>query len=164
MSKDNREGCMQRTEAPEALAQLTLPRKYLFVTQMPQEFQKSKVFKRIVTSVMFDELIETYRSIYSRSSLDIIQNLIKPLEEDINILQNYTLKNGKSIRDNQLLDSMIAIAKEYNTSLAEIIQINNLKNPNNIEVGQIIEIPNPETKIVNHSILTPENINEKIEK
>jgi hypothetical protein len=83
-----------------------------FMTE--QEFQKSKVFKRIVTSVMFDELIETYRSIYSRSSLDIIQNLINPLEKDIEILQDYTSKNGKSIRDNQLLDSMIAIAKEYN--------------------------------------------------
>jgi hypothetical protein len=83
-----------------------------FMTE--QQFQKSKVFKRIVTSIMFDELIETYRSIYSRSSLDIIQNLISPLEEDIKILQNYTSKNGKTIRDNELLDSMIAIAKEYN--------------------------------------------------
>lgn len=83
-----------------------------FMTE--QEFQKSKVFKRIVTSIMFDELIETYRSIYSRSSLDIIQNLIKPLEKDIEILQNYTSKNGKTIRDNELLDSMISIAKEYN--------------------------------------------------
>ena len=79
-----------------------------------QEFQKSKTFKRIVTSIMFDELIETYRSIYSRSSLDIIQNLINPLEKDIEILQDYTSKNRKFIRDNQLLDSMIAIAKEYN--------------------------------------------------
>ena len=42
----------------------------------------------------------------------------------------------------------MAIAKEYNTSLAEIIQANNLKNPNSIQIGQIIEIPNPETKIV----------------
>jgi LysM repeat protein len=61
-------------------------------------------------------------------------------------------------------ETLMAIAKEYNTSLAEIIQANNLKNPNSIQIGQIIEIPNPETKIVSHSILTPENINEKIEK
>lgn len=92
--------------------QLKIKNIHNFMTE--QEFQKSKVFKRIVTSIMFDELIETYRSIYSRSSLDIIQNLIKPLEDDINLLQAYTLKNGKTIRDNQLLDSMIAIAKEYN--------------------------------------------------
>jgi len=92
--------------------QLKIKNIHNFMTE--QEFQKSKVFKRIVTSVMFDELIETYRSIYSRSSLDIIQNLISPLEEDIKILQNYTSKNGKTIRDNELLDSMIAIAKEYN--------------------------------------------------
>lgn len=92
--------------------QLKIKNIHNFMTE--QEFQKSKVFKRIVTSIMFDELIETYRSIYSRSSLDIIQNLISPLEEDIKILQNYTSKNGKTIRDNELLDSMIAIAKEYN--------------------------------------------------
>jgi LysM repeat protein len=61
-------------------------------------------------------------------------------------------------------ETLIQIAKKYNTSLAEIIQVNNLKNPNSIQIGQIIEIPNPEPKIVNHSILTPENINEKIEK
>jgi len=92
--------------------QLKIKNIHNFMTE--QEFQKSKTFKRIVTSIMFDELIETYRSIYSRSSLDIIQNLINPLEKDIEILQDYTSKNGKSIRDNQLLDSMIAIAKEYN--------------------------------------------------
>lgn len=92
--------------------QLKIKNIHNFMTE--QEFQKSKVFKRVVTSIIFDELIETYRSIYSRSSLDIIQNLIKPLEEDINILQDYTSKNGKSIRDNELLDSMKAIAKEYN--------------------------------------------------
>ena len=92
--------------------QLKIKNIHNFMTE--QEFQKSKVFKRIVTSVMFDELIETYRSIYNRSSLNIIQNLINPLEKDIEILQDYTSKNGKTIRDNELLDSMIAIAKEYN--------------------------------------------------
>lgn len=92
--------------------QLKIKNIHNFMTE--QEFQKSKTFKRIVTSIIFDELIETYRSIYSRSSLDIIQNLINPLEKDIEILQDYTSKNGKTIRDNELLDSMRAIAKEYN--------------------------------------------------
>lgn len=92
--------------------QLKIKNIHNFMTE--QEFQKSKTFKRIVTSIMFDELIETYRSIYNRSSLNIIQNLINPLEKDIEILQDYTSKNGKTIRDNELLDSMIAIAKEYN--------------------------------------------------
>ena len=61
-------------------------------------------------------------------------------------------------------ETLMAIAKEYNTSLAEIIQINNLKNPNSIQIGQIIEIPNPETKLVINSALTLNNIDEKIEK
>lgn len=61
-------------------------------------------------------------------------------------------------------ESLMVIAKEYNTSLAELIKINNLKNPNVIQVGQIIEIPNPETKLVINSALTLNNIDEKIEK
>ena len=79
-----------------------------------QEFQKSKVFKRIVTSIMFDELIQNYKNIFHRTSLEVIHNVVKPLEDDINLLETYTSKNGKTIRDNELLDSMIAIAKEYN--------------------------------------------------
>ena len=92
--------------------QLKIKNIHNFMTE--QEFQKSKAFKRIVTSIMFDELIETYESIYNRSSFDIIRELIRPLEEDIKLLQAYTNKNGKSIRDNELLDSMITVAKEYN--------------------------------------------------
>lgn len=103
--------------------QLKIKNIHNFMTE--QEFQKSKAFKRIVTSIMFDELIETYRSIYSRSSLDIIQNLIKPLEDDINLLQAYTSKNGKTIRDNELLDSIIAIAKEYNLYDYEFMNVYN---------------------------------------
>jgi hypothetical protein len=83
-----------------------------FMTE--QEFQKSKVFKRIVTSIMFDELVQTYKEIYNRESLNIIQELLKPLQADIEILELYTANNGKTIRDNELLNSMKAIAKEYN--------------------------------------------------
>ncbi len=61
-------------------------------------------------------------------------------------------------------ETLIGIAKEYNTSLAEIIQVNNLKNPNNIQVGQVLIIPNPESKIITHSNLTKDNIEEKIDK
>jgi len=60
-------------------------------------------------------------------------------------------------------ESLMVIAKEYNTSLAELIKINNLKNPNVIQVGQILEIPNLEPKIIINSVLTPNNINEKMQ-
>jgi len=92
--------------------QLKIKNIHNFMTE--QEFQKSKAFKRIVTSIMFDELVQTYKEIYERESLEIIYTLIQSLREDIEILKNYIFENGKSIRDNQLLDSMIAIAKEYN--------------------------------------------------
>jgi len=92
--------------------QLKIKNIHNFMTE--QEFQKSKVFKRIVTSVMFDELVQNYKNIFHKTSLEVIHNVIKPLEDDINLLEAYTSKNGKTIRDNELLDSMIAIAKEYN--------------------------------------------------
>ena len=92
--------------------QLKIKNIHNFMTE--QEFQKSKVFKRIVTSIMFDELVQNYKNIFHKTSLEVIHNVIKPLEDDINLLQDYTSKNRKFIRDNQLLDSMIAIAKEYN--------------------------------------------------
>ncbi len=92
--------------------QLKIKNIHNFMTE--QEFQKSKVFKRIVTSIMFDELVQNYKNIFHKTSLEVIHNVIKPLEDDINLLEAYTSKNGKTIRDNELLDSMIAIAKEYN--------------------------------------------------
>ena len=92
--------------------QLKIKNIHNFMTE--QEFQKSKVFKRIVTSIMFDELVQNYKNIFHKTSLEVIHNVIKPLEDDINLLEAYTLKNGKTIRDNELLDSIIAIAKEYN--------------------------------------------------
>jgi hypothetical protein len=103
--------------------QLKIKNIHNFMTE--QEFQKSKVFKRIVTSIMFDELIQTYENIYDNNSLNIIQELIKPLNNNIQILKDYVLKNGKNIRDNELLDSMKAIAKDYNLYDYQFIDIYN---------------------------------------
>lgn len=61
-------------------------------------------------------------------------------------------------------ETLLGIAKEYNTSLAKIIEVNNLKNPNSIQIGQVIIIPNPDAKVVPQTELTKENIKEKIEK
>ena len=60
-------------------------------------------------------------------------------------------------------DTLLQIAKNYNTSLAGIIRENGLKNPNVIVVGQEIIIPDPEEKIVNFPQLTLENIESKID-
>lgn len=61
-------------------------------------------------------------------------------------------------------DTLMAIAKEHSASLAKLIETNGLKNPNDIKVGQIIIIPDPEEKVVNFPVLTAENIDSKISK
>lgn len=60
-------------------------------------------------------------------------------------------------------DTLLQIAKNYNSSLAEILRTNNIVNPNNISIGQEIMIPDPEEKIVKFPELTEENLEEKLE-
>jgi LysM repeat protein len=67
---------------------------------------------------------------------------------------NHLVKSG---------ETLIGIARLYNTSLTEIIKINNLLNPNSIYQGQSLIIPdkNIPLEIFNH--LTKENKSEKID-
>ena len=60
-------------------------------------------------------------------------------------------------------ENLITIAKNFNTSLAKIIEINNITNPNTIKVGQKIIVPDPENKIITFPQLTSDNINIKIQ-
>ncbi len=50
----------------------------------------------------------------------------------------YTIKAG---------DSLIQIAKEYSVVLSDILALNNIVNPNKIQVGQVIEIPDRKIEI-----------------
>ena len=67
----------------------------------------------------------------------------------------HTIKKG---------ESLLSIAKIYNTSLSEIIRINNIKNPNRIIIGQILKIPIVEESIKSICDLNSNNLLEKIEK
>ena len=60
-------------------------------------------------------------------------------------------------------ETLIQIAKKYNTSLATLIDENNIKNPNLISVGSTLIISEPNQKIISHPELTPDNIDAKIE-
>jgi len=79
-----------------------------------QFMEKSKVFKRLATSFLFWDIIEKYNDVYFHNSQQIIQELLKPFAEDIQKLKDYATANGKYIRDNEVCDSIKAIAKEQN--------------------------------------------------
>ena len=79
-----------------------------------QFMEESKVFKRLATSFLFWDIIEQYNDVYSHNSQQIIQELLKPFAEDIQKLKDYATTNGKYIRDNEVCDSIKAIAKEHN--------------------------------------------------
>jgi len=78
-----------------------------------KEFMETKAFHRIATSLLFEKLTDQFDAIYGRNN-EIIQQLLKPFHEDVQKLKEYSSKNGKYVKDNELLDSMIEIAKEYN--------------------------------------------------
>lgn len=59
-------------------------------------------------------------------------------------------------------DTLLQIAKNFNTSLAGIMRENGIKNPNSIIIDQEIIIPDPEEKIVKFPELTLENVESKI--
>lgn len=67
-----------------------------------------------------------------------IENVEECIGEDFNIPDNtvtYVVKKG---------DSLYTIAKKYNTSVSEIVNLNNLSN-NNLSIGQTLKIPGSAT-------------------
>lgn len=84
-----------------------------FIT-FKQFMEKSKPFKRLMTSFLFEKEVEKYDNIFERKDLEIIQNCLKPLYNDIQLLRSYVSKNGKYVKDNELLEQMVEVAKDYN--------------------------------------------------
>jgi len=60
-------------------------------------------------------------------------------------------------------ETLIQIAKLYNSSLSEIMDVNKIKLPNNIIIGQDLLIPQAEQKLIAYSQLTENNLESKIE-
>ena len=57
---------------------------------------------------------------------------------------NYTVKKG---------DSLYKIANAYNTSVANIVSLNNLKN-NNLSIGQVLKIPKSSSNVTSNQTYT----------
>lgn len=58
----------------------------------PEQFEKSKPFRRLVTAIKFDNILEKYR-IMKNNSNDIIKQCLPKLDSDLEILREYVRKN-----------------------------------------------------------------------
>ena len=73
----------------------------------------SKVFKRAMSAQLFNELIDTYKTL-TKSKIEVVEQVVKPLASKIKILKDYVIKNGKDDVDDDFLNSMKVVAKEHN--------------------------------------------------
>ena len=83
-------------------------------------------------NVDLDEAFRNFPDIIKSNNL----NNYKENNSDNPAEINYVVKKG---------DTLIGIAKKYNTTYQELAKYNNIKNPNKIYVGQIIKIPTSES-------------------
>ncbi len=79
-----------------------------------KQFMDSKVFKKVMSSLLFEQEIAKYDAIFDKEGAEIIQKCVSSFSEDVKKLKEYVDLNGRYVNDNELLDSMIATAKEYN--------------------------------------------------
>lgn len=85
--------------------------KHNFMTE--KQWQDSKSFKRIVTSIKYDELVNEFNNLFDRGDIEIIKELVKPLYDDVQILKDYVNKNNKRV-NSQILNELLAVAEEHN--------------------------------------------------
>ena len=68
-------------------------------------------------------------------------------------MKTYTIKKG---------DTLSSIAKNTGVEIKELMTINNISNPNNINAGQVINLSKNTEEEISLNKLTKENLNEKI--
>lgn len=60
----------------------------------PEQFEKSKPFRRLVTAIKFDSLLDKYRNMKNNAN-SIIRKCLPKLNTDLEILEEYVRKNFK---------------------------------------------------------------------
>ena len=84
-------------------------------------------------NISVDKLIN-YNNL-SSTNLSIGQQLLIPVAEEIPVANVYTVKSG---------DTLYKIAERYNTTVADLMSLNNLKT-SILSIGQVLKIPTEET-------------------
>lgn len=85
--------------------------KHNFMTE--KQWQDSKSFKRIMTSIKYDSIVNEFNNLFNRNDIEIIKELVTPLYNDVQILKDYVNKNNKRV-NSQILDELLAVAEEHN--------------------------------------------------
>jgi len=112
----------------------------------------NKSFKRIVTAILGERMINDYSNL-TRDKSEIIQKCLVPLDENIRKIRNYNYANSKSIRSD-VATAMLEVAESKNLWDEEMIPtIKNVENtlktfdflkyiakPNSWEIDNVKEI------------------------
>lgn len=96
--------------------------KHNFMTE--EQFKHSKAFKRMMTSIRYNDLVEEFNKLFDRKEIEVIQDLVKPLYKDIQTLKDYVNKNNKRV-NSEILDELLAVAEEHNLYDFEFFDVYN---------------------------------------
>lgn len=107
----------------------------------PEQFEKSKPFRRLVTAIKFDSLLDKHRKL-KRNSNEIIQKFIPSLQEDINKLRIYVEKNYES-SNSAMTQAVMDLAESQNLWDYEFMDVYNRveKELSQFEFLQYLETP-----------------------
>jgi len=107
----------------------------------PEQFEKSKPFRRLVTAIKFDSLLDKHRKL-KRNSNEIIQKCIPSLQEDINKLRIYVEKNYES-GNSSMTQAVMDLAESQNLWDYELMDVYNRveKEIEQFEFLQYLETP-----------------------
>lgn len=83
-----------------------------------------------------------YRDLIGSIANKTVSNVVKPVEQ---VQNTYTVKSG---------DTLSGIAQKFGTTYQHLAQINNIKNPNLIHVGQVLKINGTAQTVVNSRTYT----------
>ena len=107
----------------------------------PEQFEKSKPFRRLVTAIKFDSLLDKHRKL-KRNSNEIIQKCIPNLQEDINKLRIYVEENYE-LGNSSMTQAVIDLAESQNLWDYEFMDVYNRveKELEQFEFLQYLETP-----------------------
>lgn len=111
-----------------------------FKTKM--EFLKTKSFKKLMTSLKYQEALYLYDEIYSNSKHEIIEKAVENFKKQKNILQKYVKENHVHTPPH-LLETLQGLAKEnnlYDYEFEDVYQ-NFLKNIKKYEFVKVLKKP-----------------------